>query len=167
MYFYSKWDKFKYWFKFWYVLILTLYSIGISYLYFDKLNSEHPLIYITRYEQHNDTISGKLRFHYKYNPICYEVIENTDYIIPDGIYEVQLTHSPKFNKEMPIIVNVPGRAGIRIHYGSCPEHSKGCVLVDEYTLNKIIKFIETNRKNERKTYVYINTVNLIDHRNEK
>ena len=158
----SKWDKFKIWF----VIILMAYSILISYLYFSKLNSEHPIIYITRYEQHDDTISGKLRFYYRFNPILYNVIENADFIIPDGIYEVQNTYSPKFNCYMPIICNVPGRAGIRIHYGSCPEHSKGCVLTDEYTLNKIIKFINENKTNNRKTYIYIKTIKLIDHRNE-
>jgi hypothetical protein len=30
---------------------------------------------------------------------------------------------------MPLVCNVPGRAGIRIHPGSRPEHSRGCILV--------------------------------------
>ena len=37
--------------------------------------------------------------------------------------------SPKFKRLLPIVQNVPQRSGIRIHRGSKPEHSTGCVLV--------------------------------------
>jgi len=55
-------------------------------------------------------------------------LENSKYLIPEGTYNVTLTHSPKFGKIMPLI-DVPKRAGIRIHKGSMPKHSTGCVLV--------------------------------------
>ena len=58
-----------------------------------------------------------------------ETLENADYIIPDGTYTVSVTYSPRFKKMMPLIGNVPGRSGIRIHGGTKPEHSKGCILV--------------------------------------
>lgn len=49
--------------------------------------------------------------------------------IPYGKYEVKMTYSIKYEKELPQILNVPGFAGIRIHNGSFPEHSLGCILI--------------------------------------
>ena len=36
-----------------------------------------------------------------------ETLENADYIIPDGTYQVSATYSPRFKKMMPLIGNVP------------------------------------------------------------
>lgn len=49
--------------------------------------------------------------------------------IPYGTYMIKMTYSIKFEKELPQILNVPGFAGVRIHNGSFPEHSLGCVLI--------------------------------------
>ena len=57
-------------------------------------------------------------------------LENAQYIIPEGKYELAMTWSPRFKKIMPLVYSVPGRSGIRIHRGTKPEHSKGCVLVN-------------------------------------
>ena len=57
-------------------------------------------------------------------------LENADYIIPAGTYPVERTFSLKFQKMLPEIQDVPDRSGIRIHRGTIPEHSKGCVLLD-------------------------------------
>ena len=56
-------------------------------------------------------------------------LENADYIIPVGTYSVSVTFSPRFKRMLPLIGNVPGRSGIRIHRGTKAEHSKGCILV--------------------------------------
>ena len=56
-------------------------------------------------------------------------LENTDYIIPCGTYPVRVTFSPKFKRMLPLVLNVPGRSGIRFHRGTKPEHSRGCILV--------------------------------------
>ena len=61
-------------------------------------------------------------------PIC-STIENADYLIPALVYKVQVTQSPRFKRLLPILSQVPGRSGIRVHRGSRPEHSKGCILV--------------------------------------
>jgi len=61
-------------------------------------------------------------------PIC-QTIENKDKIIPALIYRIQVTMSPKFRRLLPLVCQVPGRAGIRIHRGTRPEHSAGCILV--------------------------------------
>ena len=57
-------------------------------------------------------------------------LENADYIIPAGTYPLEITWSPRFKKDLPLIEDVPDRDGIRIHKGSIPEHSRGCVLTD-------------------------------------
>ena len=64
------------------------------------------------------------RLHY----IC-DTLENADYLIHALIYRVQVTQSPRFRRLLPVLTQVPGRSGIRFHRGSCPEHSKGCVLI--------------------------------------
>ena len=56
-------------------------------------------------------------------------IENDDYIIQAGTYPIAVTWSPKFKRMLPILLNVPGRSGIRVHRGTKPEHSRGCILV--------------------------------------
>lgn len=68
------------------------------------------------------------RFEETLIPLC-DTIENTDYMIPALTYEVGVTMSPKFKRLLPILRRVPGRDGIRIHRGTHPKHSKGCILV--------------------------------------
>ena len=51
--------------------------------------------------------------------------------IPEGTYEVKLTHSPRFKKILPEILNVPNFSGIRIHSLNKAEESEGCIGVGE------------------------------------
>jgi len=64
------------------------------------------------------------RLHY----IC-DTLENADYLVPALIYRVSVTQSPKFRRLLPLLNQVPGRTGIRVHRGTKPEHSLGCILV--------------------------------------
>ena len=61
-------------------------------------------------------------------PIC-KTLENADKMVPALIYRVAVTKSPRFKRLLPILLQVPGRTGIRFHRGTKPEHSKGCILV--------------------------------------
>ena len=72
-------------------------------------------------------------------------LENADYLIPAGTYPLRLTWSPRFKKPMPLIDEVPDREGIRIHMGTKPEHSQGCVLVSALDLENI-KVLFNQRK---------------------
>lgn len=58
-----------------------------------------------------------------------DTLENADYLISALIYRVFVTQSPKFRRLLPYLNQVPGRTGIRVHRGTKPEHSKGCILV--------------------------------------
>lgn len=49
--------------------------------------------------------------------------------IPRGRYEMELSHSPKFGRVLPILLNVPGYTGVRIHRGNKAEHTEGCILL--------------------------------------
>ena len=49
--------------------------------------------------------------------------------IPEGTYEVKLTHSLRFKKILPEILNVPNFSGIRIHTGNSSKDTEGCILV--------------------------------------
>ena len=76
-------------------------------------------------------------------------IENDDYIIPCGTYSVRVTWSPKFKRMLPILLNVPGRSGIRVHRGTKPEHSRGCILVSAATEQELTaKWLALQASNE-------------------
>lgn len=56
-------------------------------------------------------------------------LENGNCLIPEGIYELTVSYSPKFNTELPGICDVPKRDGIRIHAGNKATDSAGCLLL--------------------------------------
>lgn len=62
--------------------------------------------------------------------------------IPEGKYNVLITHSSKFDKELPLLEDVKGFSGIRIHSGNYAKDTEGCVLVG---FTKGVDFIGQSR----------------------
>lgn len=63
--------------------------------------------------------------------------------IPCGEYVVKTAPSPRFKRDLPLVLNVPGFEGIRIHAGNKAEDTEGCLLpglrrgVDEVRESKL------------------------------
>lgn len=49
--------------------------------------------------------------------------------IPKGVYDVRITLSNRFKTRLPLLLNVPGFTGIRIHAGNSSKNTEGCLLV--------------------------------------
>ena len=86
--------------------------------------------------------------------------------IPYGRYEVDWTMSARFKVMMPILLNVVGWSGIRIHKGNTEIDSLGCLLcgtrkitnrITESTIatNKLYAKIEAAKKQGQRIFITI------------
>ena len=123
-------------------------------------NDANMYIRLIRNEAKGNAITGRLVIDGRW--YC-NTLERKGVEIPALCYHVCVTQSPKFKRLLPLVTGVPrtpqsgygtatpiGRAngamgyrqGIRIHRGSKPEHSSGCVLVpDRVTEDKLTQII--------------------------
>ena len=73
--------------------------------------------------------------------------------IPYGAYNITITYSSRFKRNLPLINNVKGFEGIRVHNGNTPQDSSGCVLLgfnkikgqvidSKVTVNKFIDIVQ-------------------------
>jgi hypothetical protein len=75
--------------------------------------------------------------------------------IPYGTYEIQVTYSPKFKRELPLLLDVPSFTGIRIHRGNTNKDSSGCILVGENTKKGMV--LNSTKYEEELTKLLKNT----------
>jgi len=107
-----------------------------------------------------DAVYGQLTFEMRNREYALETfsmpsLENADYLIPAGTYPVERTWSPRFKKFLPLIENVPDRDGIRIHRGTIPEHSKGCILLDLAGMSNIMILFNQLENEDEKAQIEI------------
>lgn len=59
--------------------------------------------------------------------------------IPSGTYKVIVNRSPKFKRNLPRLLDVPGFDGILIHRGNTDKDTSGCIIIGENkTVGKVI-----------------------------
>lgn len=85
---------------------------------------------LIRYKVKGDTVMGVL-VDYNWNLGVYYTIEKLGKMIPEGSHWMQLTYSPKFKKDLPLIWSskVLRSRGIRIHCGNIVKDTDGCILI--------------------------------------
>ncbi len=94
-------------------------------------------IFIQRFEFQEKCTIGKLfldgvdlgifTLEDKRRPLGEKVFGQT--AIPEGIYEVIITLSNHFKRELPLLLSVPQFDGVRIHPGNTDADTEGCILV--------------------------------------
>ena len=103
-----------------------------------------------------------------------DTLERKKYEILALCYHVVVTCSPKFKRLLPLVTGVPrtpqsgygtatpiGRAngamgyrqGIRIHRGTKPEHSTGCILVPNRAIEKELTDLILKAQNEHEEII--------------
>ena len=67
--------------------------------------------------------------------------------ISTGTYKVIVNMSPKFQRNLPRLIDVPGFEGILIHRGNTDKDTAGCILVGE---NKVVGKVVNSTVYEKK-----------------
>ena len=77
--------------------------------------------------------------------------------IPTGHYVINITYSPKYKRMMPLLLDVKGFSGIRIHSGNTSKDTEGCLIVGKnkkvgmvlesrYTYQRLFKMMQDQKE---------------------
>ncbi len=88
--------------------------------------------------------------------------------IPQGRYKITITYSKHFDRYLPLLNDVPGYEGVRIHPGNTDKDTEGCVLPgmsigpdgnsileSRFAFNKIYKVIEDSLNAKEEVWLEI------------
>ena len=69
--------------------------------------------------------------------------------IPTGHYVINITYSPKYKRMMPLLLDVKGFSGIRIHSGNTSKDTEGCLIVGK---NKKVGMVLESRDTYKRLF---------------
>jgi hypothetical protein len=97
--------------------------------------------YTTRSTIGELSIDGKSECFILEDPVRPEKVKG-ETAIPAGSYEVIITHSPRFERDLPLLLDVPNYEGVRIHTGNTATDTEGCLLPGR---SKAVDFVGDSR----------------------
>lgn len=88
------------------------------------------MLTLIRIKDYGETVMGVM-FDTDKKLGTYYTLERKSKLVPVGLYDIDLTYSPKFKKKLPLVHNmsVSERRGIRIHAGNTVNDTEGCILI--------------------------------------
>lgn len=112
-------------------------------------------IRVKRLHKTDKSTIGEMYVNGKFECYTLEDVERTEKIdgktaIPKGKYKVIINQSNRFKRLLPLLLDVPNYAGVRIHSGNKAEDTEGCILVGE---TRSADFIGNSRKAFEKLFL--------------
>lgn len=95
-------------------------TFTVGQLYEETELGESPICY---------TLEDKVR-EVEGQPVSQWKVQN-ETAIPRGTYPVSITFSNRFQTRLPLLGNVDGYQGVRIHSGNSSKDTEGCILVGQ------------------------------------
>lgn len=86
-------------------------------------------IKLVRFDPYSYGTFGRLYVPVGDSFVTFQTLEPSKPIINPGTYPVTYTYSPKFGRKLPLINNVVGHSGVRIHSGNTVDDTIGCILI--------------------------------------
>lgn len=88
------------------------------------------MLTLIRIKDYGETVMGVM-FDTDKKLGTYYTLERKSKLIPVGLYDIDITYSPKFKKKLPLVhsKSVSERRGIRIHAGNTVNDTEGCILI--------------------------------------
>lgn len=88
------------------------------------------MLTLIRIKDYGETVMGVM-FDTDNKLGTYYTLERKSKLIPVGLYDIDITYSPKFKKKLPLVhgKTVSVRRGIRIHAGNTVNDTEGCILI--------------------------------------
>jgi hypothetical protein len=84
-------------------------------------------VYLDGVDTHLFTLEDKVREVQGQPVSTWKVFGET--AIPKGTYKIIINFSAHFQQDLPLLLNVPGFEGVRIHCGNTSKDTEGCLLL--------------------------------------